>query len=232
MPGGLVTNHHVLYGVGLHQSVCFRFEDHDSNDSASYILLPTNQILATVAAESASNQQDYAFLKVDDPKFAGRHRFEFAADDEFPKVGEQIGFLGFPFGTIHLTAHLGYVSSVHTDAGVDKIQIDGSVNGGNSGGPAINLASGKVVGIVTRAHSGFVAAQFEQLLQSFDQNISLLKQAGQKGGIVMMGVNIMEALAVTQAGMKEVASNLRRSANVGIGFAFSSKYVRDAIVAL
>lgn len=196
------------------------------------ILLPTNQILATVAAESAAQQKDYAFLKLDDPKFAGRHQFEFAADDEFPKVGEQIGFLGFPFGTIHLTAHLGYVSSVHEEAGVEKIQIDGSVNGGNSGGPAINLASGKVIGIVTRAHSGFVAEQFNKLLQSFDQNISVLKQAGQMGGIDMMGVNIMDALSVSQAGMKEVAMNLRRSANVGIGFAFSSKYVRDAIAAL
>lgn len=226
---GIVTNRHVLFAPGAHQSICFRFDDSDPNDVNSYLLVPTKDVLQMVSAESSEHSKDFAFLKISDPRFAGRHVFEFAEDNEMPRVGDQIGFLGFPFGTVHLTAHLGYVSSRHVEADVEKIQIDGSVNGGNSGGPAINLETSSVVGIVTRAHSGFVAAQFDNLLASFDQNIKVLEQTSKIGGIDMLGINVFDAFAATQRGMREVAANLRRSANVGIGFAFSSKYVRDAI---
>jgi len=90
-------------------------------------------------AASPEDAWDYAFFEVDHERFAGRHRFAFSPDDHPVPVGEQVGFLGFPFGLTHLTAHVGYVSSIHRSGPATTLQIDGSVNGGNSGGPLLDL---------------------------------------------------------------------------------------------
>ena len=43
------------------------------------------------------------------------------------------------------------------------------------------------------------------------------------------GVDPIQAICASQHAMEKIAQNLHRSANVGIGYSFSSKYVRDHI---
>jgi S1-C subfamily serine protease len=63
-------------------------------------------------------------------------------------VGEAIGAYGHPLG-IPFNATRGIVSC-HTDQeGTDLIQIDATVDHGNSGGPVIALRGGRVIGIAT-----------------------------------------------------------------------------------
>ena len=68
-----------------------------------------------------------------------------------PRVGEWVVVLGNPFGA-GLTATVGIVSGAPgaiTTAGLaDRVQINASVNPGNSGGPVCNVR-GEVVGIAT-----------------------------------------------------------------------------------
>ena len=99
------------------------------------------------------------------------------------------------------------------------MQVDASVNQGNSGGPLINIETKQVVGIVTRKHTGLTEA-FDELLKSYDGNIQVLERSLAMGGMSVCGVNPMAVLILGQRQMKATAIELKRSANVGIGFAY------------
>jgi hypothetical protein len=95
------------------------------------------------------------------------------------------------------------------------LKLDMSVNPSNSGGPLIDLNSGRVSGVVARKSTGLSSA-FEELRDSFDANLKALKEAG---GIAMSGIDPFEVMRATQYQMKAVAIELERSAQVGIGWA-------------
>ena len=145
-------------------------------------------------------------------------------------VGESAVFLGFPFGMTQLTSHVGFISSIHNRNSVKVIQIDGSVNGGNSGGPLLDIKTGKVAGIVTRSVTGLIEEQFRNLLYALQQNQKALE--GAKSVMRIGSIDPIQAIIASQAAMEQIAKDLHRSANVGIGYAYSAEYIRDAIIKL
>lgn len=126
-----------------------------------------------------------------------------------------------------LTAHMGYISSIHEQQVKTIIQVDGSVNGGNSGGPLVNLQSGNVVGIITRAATGIIEQEFNNLIAALQNNQRILSQT--RATISVGGIDPIQGLRASQAAMEQIAQNLKRSANVGIGYAFSTNHIRDHI---
>ncbi len=211
--GGLITNSHVIRPQGQINAIQIRFDD-----CADVIRLSPKEFYAATVAESPENQFDYAYIKLDEPEFENRHRFELGALAHID-IGSSILFLGFPFGMPQLTAHHGYVSSIHKRDNRDLIQIDGSVNGGNSGGPLIEIETGRVVGIITRAVTGIIEVEFNNLIASLRQNQEILKNT--QVGIQVGGIDPIQGIRVSQAAMEQIAISLKRSANVGIGYAFS-----------
>lgn len=162
---------------------------------------------------------DYAVFNLDTIEYNDRYQFVLGSHDDV-KVGEKVLMMGFPFSLPNLTSHVGYISSIYKSGDVDVLQLDASVNAGNSGGPLIDLESLKVVGIVTRSNKG-LERQFDELLRSFSNNIRVLEEAERNGSIAMVGINPIEFFKVTQSQMILVSKNIKRSANTGIGYAFS-----------
>jgi serine protease Do len=107
----------------------------------------------TVAAEvvGADKRTDLALLKIKD-KGTYQH-VNFAKD--MPRVGDWVIAVGNPFG-LGGTVTAGIISARGRDIGAgpydDFLQIDASVNRGNSGGPTFNL-NGDVVGVNTAIFS-------------------------------------------------------------------------------
>jgi S1-C subfamily serine protease len=223
---GIVTCSHNIRAREF-DAVAIRFEESDPRDPDSFVRFDPK---ACVAAESPEGEKDFAFLRIWEKEFDGRHVFGFV-DTSTLSVGSQIAFLGFPFGMPQLTSHIGFVSSLHERSGIQIVQIDGSVNGGNSGGPVLELGSGKVAGIVTRAITGIVEEQFDRLVDALRANQQALQQVRGVMAISGGGVKIdpIDALRASQAAMEQIAKDLKRSANVGIGYAYSANYVRDEI---
>lgn len=221
VPGGIVTNSHVIRPPGQIDAIIIRFEDTDQQ-----IRLLPETFYEAALAESPESDRDYAFIHLSEPEFEGRHRFEFGDLSDI-SVGKKILFLGFPFGMPQLTAHMGYISSIHEQQGKTIIQVDGSVNGGNSGGPLVNLQSGNVVGIITRAVTGIIEQEFNNLIAALQNNQRILSQT--RATISVGGIDPIQGLRASQAAMEQIAQNLKRSANVGIGYAFSTNHIRDHI---
>jgi serine protease Do len=99
------------------------------------------------------------------------------------RIGDWVVAIGNPFG-LGGTVTAGIVSAQHRDIGAgpydDFIQIDASVNRGNSGGPTFNLA-GEVVGVNTAIFSpsgGNVGIAFAIPASTVDQIVTALKDKG------------------------------------------------------
>jgi len=120
----------------------------------------------------------------------------------------------------NLTSSTGIISAKYRKNSVDYIQIDANTNAGNSGGPLVDKESLSVVGVITRKETG-LDKDFNQLINSFGQNIQVLKQAQQNGSIGMMGINPIQMFEISQTQMLVVSNNIKRSANTGISYAFS-----------
>ncbi len=68
-----------------------------------------------------------------------------------PRVGTSVAIFGHP-GDLSYTATRGIIASVSWFFPTEIIQSDATINGGNSGGPLIDLTSGKIVGIAAASY--------------------------------------------------------------------------------
>ncbi len=130
--GYIVTNNHVVEKA---KSIMVTFND-------------GRELSAELVGADA--QTDLAVLKVDGKNFP-RVSFE---NRTKPRVGDWVIALGNPFG-LGGTATAGIVSADGRDIGgpyTDFIQIDASINRGNSGGPTFDVY-GRVVGVNTAIFS-------------------------------------------------------------------------------
>ena len=133
----------------------------------------------------------------------------------------------------NLTCHQGIVSSVHSSGVATLIQVDASVNPSNSGGPMIDPSSGHVHGVISRKATG-LSKMFDDLISSFQSNIDDLRDASANTSSKISGVDPIQALVTSQRQMEAISKELKRSANVGIGWAIKADALREeaAIAAL
>jgi S1-C subfamily serine protease len=137
-----------------------------------------------------------------------------------------VALFGFQFDQSNLSIHSGILASKFEANHKKYLQLDASVNFGNSGGPLIDPETSKVVGIVTRKHTG-LTRQFDELIGSFENNIKVLQNY--IGSIKVGRFDPVEVLTVTQRQLGIVSSEIARSANVGIGYAYPIERVRQIL---
>jgi len=116
------------------------------------------------------------------------------------------------------------VSGVYKVGLADVIQIDASVNPSNSGGPLFDTSSGEVVGIVTRKATGLTHL-FDELRTAIRGNITLYQNMHEFMNIG--GFSMKQALSSSQIAILQTLDQIERSANVGIGYAFSCKHLLE-----
>lgn len=222
--GFLVTCSHVLRKYPF-DAVEITFGDQSFNPIAP-IKYTSESILSNIIHESPESEHDFAIIRFDEPELEGRRHLEIKTF-KGETVGEQILFFGFPFGTQHMTSHVGYISADFWRNRTHVFQIDGSINPGNSGGPLIHIASGSVIGIVTRTETG-LEKDFDQLIEALKNNLTALDRSRQSGARVSIaGIDPIEATQVTLRILAKLSLNIKRSANVGIGFCFSSEHILE-----
>ncbi|HEY6860142.1 MAG TPA: Do family serine endopeptidase [Pseudolabrys sp.] len=127
----------------------------------------------------ADERTDIALIKVD-----GRSDFPFVKlADKAPRIGDLVLAVGNPFG-LGGTVTNGIVSARGRDIGAgpydDFIQIDASVNKGNSGGPTFDM-DGNVIGVNTAIFSpsgGSVGIAFDIPSETVKSVVAQLRDKG------------------------------------------------------
>ncbi|HVJ55260.1 MAG TPA: trypsin-like peptidase domain-containing protein [Aliidongia sp.] len=187
--GYVVTNNHV---VGNADKVTVIFQDNSRH-------------VAKIVGKDAKS--DLALLKIDAPKPLPYVEW---GDSDKARVGDWILAVGNPFG-LGGTVTKGIISSHSRSLGgsyVDYMQVDASVNRGNSGGPTFDL-NGRVVGINTAIYSpngGNVGIAFDIPSDTAKTVIDELKATGHvdRG---WLGVQIQQVTPEIASAIGEDASS-------------------------
>lgn len=221
--GLLVTNYHVAYSPPHDSVVVIR----TINNSPEVELFKEGFSITNhdflKRTKTASDERAYDFIVLDIPELSEQKLYNFQLSeysDLEKRIGDDIFFLGYPFEHLNLVCHSGIISSFYRSKNIDVIQVDASVNSSNSGSPLIDPKTGKVIGIITRKATGLTQG-FEKLRYILKQNIEILFKS--QGGIFIQNIDPTEAFIENQRQMLGMTYELERSANVGIGYAFSVK---------
>lgn len=160
--GFIVTNHHVV----------------NNGKDISIVLSNGQQLSADIVGVDEAT--DLALLKVSSHESMPYVSF---AENDTTRVGDWVVAVGNPFG-LGGTVTTGIVSALGRDIGsgpyADFIQIDASINQGNSGGPTFNL-EGEVVGVNTAIFSpsgGSVGIGFAISAETAKRIVAQLRQDG------------------------------------------------------
>lgn len=221
--GFLITCSHIMRRYPF-DAVEISFGDQDSTPITP-IRYAADDLYRYIINESLEGEYDYAILRIDEPELQDRYQFSIK-HIKGEIVGEQVLFFGFPFGSHHLTSHVGYISADFWNSRIHIFQIDGSINPGNSGGPLVHIASGAAAGIVTRTQTG-LEKDFDGLVEAIRNNVRVLEQSGRGARMTIGGVDPVQATKVTLEILAKLSRNIKRSANVGIGYAFSSEHILE-----
>lgn len=135
--------------------------------------------------------------------------------------GTEICFSGYPHGIDDLLVHKAFISGPLAN---HAFYIDGSVNGGNSGGPIIDSADGTVIGIVTqRRFLGTIEARnIEQRSEELRQYCNSI--AG-RGSVQLMGIDFGQFAQLMAESFLLSQQIIQSNANTGIGIGFKIEYV-------
>ncbi len=222
----LVTNYHVIQ-VPTATHVQLRFVNEDGYTDYISKRISLDEFLTKLVDSMPVDSWDYAIFDLDWPEFNSIPSLNLCAKDEF-NIGQSVILLGYQFDQPNLSIHSGILASRFVSAGVKYLQLDASVNQGNSGGPLVDPNTSEVIGIITRKMTG-LTRQFDELLNSFAQNIQTLEQASKGGRMQMFGIDPIEGMKVSQTQMARISLEIKRSANVGIGYAYELEEVRSGL---
>lgn len=215
--GYVVTNNHVVENAAKIQ---VKTEDGKELD-------------ATLIGTDAKN--DIAVLKVKADKPLPTAAW---GDSDALRVGDSVIAIGDPFG-IGTSVTSGIVSArgrdLHSGPYDDFIQVDASINHGNSGGPLIN-DEGKVVGINTAIYSpnggnvglGFAipAAQAQKVVQSIIENGSI------EHGFIGVSIQPVDESIASALGLKDAKGALVASVQDGSPAAAADLKAGDVVIAV
>lgn len=128
----IITNCHVIENTFITKQEIYAITE----DNISF--------LAKLIAYSSKEEYDFAILEIQSSLPKNRNILQPNLELEL-KRGIKTVFSGFPHGIPDLLIHEAIISNVQN---TKSFYLDGSINGGNSGGPIIDSLSGKVIGII------------------------------------------------------------------------------------
>ena len=212
-PDLIVTNHHVV-DEGL-----------EAGESAVAVCEDGNRLDIELRAFSPRDEHDSAVFEVTSELPEGRHILDPTTEYALQR-GRELAFSGFPHGIADLLVHQAVVSGHVTDS---IFYLDGAVNGGNSGGPIIDLEDGRVVGIVTQRR--FLGGQdLDNLSAAADELREHCGAIAGRGSVQLMGIDFGAFADLMAKAMLLIGDVLEANANTGIGIGFSVRFVYDRCV--
>ena len=204
----VITNHHVI-------------EPHLASGVNIVAVTEAGVALpARLVVYSPKDQADFAVLELQEDLPAGRVVLQPAQSPNTAR-GARMLFSGFPHGIPDLLVHEAVVSA---PLAAHAFYLDGSVNGGNSGGPIVDAATGELVGIVTqRRFMG--GSSLEALAPQIAQLSGRCAAISNRGSVVVMGINFGDFAAMMAQGLGAISQVIHANANSGIGIGFHIRFV-------
>jgi len=208
-PEIIVTNHHVVEGAETAGGPLVVAVTEDGQRLPLHLL-----------AHSPKDREDFAIFRVTCKVPDGRYPLRPKALQPVPR-GTHVLFGGFPHGIADLLVHH---ASVAGPLSPGAFYLEASVNGGNSGGPIVDVTDGTVIGIVTQRRF-LGTTDLEALAAAAEKLRDHCQAIAGRGGVQIMGIDFGKFSHLMAEGMLLVRQTLEANANTGIGIGFSIAFV-------
>ena len=165
--GYIITNHHVV-GKDRDVAVVFYDQRHLLDKAHPIQKYSQENLRAKVRfgkVIKTNKRRDLALVKIEGENLP---YLELEQDRTQYATGQEVVAIGAPLGIEWSVSH-GIISAVRNTNGVDTLQTDAAINGGNSGGPLIAKRTGKVLGVNSW---GRVSTSFKDQAESLNFAIS------------------------------------------------------------
>ncbi|MFH1559858.1 MAG: serine protease [Chloroflexota bacterium] len=194
-----------------HIATCFHVLEHNNNTAPAVLIdQPATKSQWKGQFISADPSKDICIIKAECPASVALDLGSYSSAEE----GDDVAFLGFPLGISNLTTHRGIISAkglgVFPEYDFNVLQLDASVNMGNSGGPLIHISTRQVVGVVSAK------------LINIDPQLRQLSQLQPGARMTIGGI---DPVAAIQAVIKQIEDRLQ----LGIGYAIPTDYLKSLI---
>lgn len=211
----VVTNFHVVEEI-------IDFQLKRAKEDACLTCESGEQLEATLIHVEASN--DFAILRVKTPLPAGREVLQPSIGFS-PKRGKRVIFAGYPHGIPELLTSEGIISAPKPNG---RFNIDGMINGGNSGGPIVDTETGDVIGIITQRR--YVLNDESRLIDEEIKKLqNYLNQISRNATAEIMGIDFGDLSRLFSRSLQVTSEVMSMNANSGIGIGFPISPVTDAI---
>lgn len=182
-----------------------------------------NQTELELLAHSPKDEFDYAILRMKNK--LNEERVVLEPKCIIPPRGMHVCYSGFPHGIDDLLIQTAHVSGPFDKKG---FYIDGSVNGGNSGGPIIDVSDMTVIGIVTERRF-LVPIDLDQVNEELNVIYRHFQQMGGRAGVVISGVDFGHFTQLMTKSFKIFRIILEANANTGIGIGYRIEFASQKL---
>ncbi len=182
-----------------------------------------NQTQLELLAYSPEKGYDYAILRT--IKDLEEDRVALKPKPIIPSRGMKVCFSGFPHGIDDLLVQLGHVSGPFDKVG---FYIDGSVNGGNSGGPIVDISDMKVIGIVTQRRF-LTPIDLDEVNRTLKEIHEHFQRMGGRASVIISGVDFGQFAQLMSRAFSIFRIILEANANTGIGIGYRIEFVTQKI---
>lgn len=170
--------------------------------NAKCISVPTKKDLSPVSF-------NFAVLKLEKEPGSSILVSPFYEETNFPPIGEDVYFSGYPIGPWIMVTEKGMISG--WDPKQNLILIQATVNKGNSGG-ALLTGSGKILGIVSMRESG--------ISRGLDELRKQIRVSEQYGNVIRIGADPLKSC-------REIVDALDEYVSTGIGYSITIRHLKQ-----
>ncbi len=213
-----------IYKITKCDEVIFQFVNDDGFTIKHNIKLRFEEFTERINRIAEFEKEGYALIDIEDLGFDDIPSLAIETDHSIG-IGESIGIIGYHIDQENLSLKIGIVSSFFKSPnGKRFIQFDASIKQGNSGSPLINLATGKIIGVIGYRLNSITKA-YEAFKYIIDENLKLLKKS--EGIMNIMDIDPIQVLIANQHQIKQISREFYRSATMLFGYAHEIKSITN-----
>jgi hypothetical protein len=219
--GDYLFTHDMVNRIHKAEFVEIIFHKEDGHNSAAVERLSLHDFTERIITSYDQEITGFSLISLSDLTFNAIPSLELG-ENRHISVGQAVAVVGYQYYNPSLTIKSGIISTLIQRNNIRYLQFDGSIIWGNLGSPLIDLKTNQVLGIIGyKLHRK--NKSYEKMAEISNSNIKMLEKA--QGEIDVSGVDPIQVLIAWQKQIQQLAGEVYKALDSGIGIAIDIKAV-------